>query len=168
MVSGEHVSMRRYDLPLTLLPNHRTYRLATHVGQPKIPAAEAEREPFVVEAEEMQDGGVEVVHGADVFDGMHAQFVGRAVDGPTFHSPTGEPDGKAFGMMVASVATGRVRSATEFTGPDDERVVEQASGFPVLDEAGDRLVGIEGVLLVTLFSGPRAGPRFHWRHRADM
>ena len=83
----------------------------------------------MVEAEQVQDRGVQVVHRADVFDGVHAEFVGRAVDRAPFDSAAGQPDREAFGVMVAAVAAGGVRRAAELAGPDDQRFVEQAAGF---------------------------------------
>ena len=49
-----------------------------HVGQAEIAALEAEREFGVVEAEEMQERGVQVVDVHPILDRVEAEFVGRA------------------------------------------------------------------------------------------
>src|ERR1051325_10060402 len=55
--------------------------LPLDVGQPKIAALKPEREFFVIEAEQVQDGRVEIVDVDAVFDGVEAEFVGLAEDG---------------------------------------------------------------------------------------
>ena len=52
---------------------------AAGFGQAEVAAGVAERERFVVEAEQVQDRGVQIVHAHDSFDGRRAEFVGRAV-----------------------------------------------------------------------------------------
>ena len=49
-----------------------------HVGEAEVAALEAVGELGVVEAEQVQDGGVEVVDVDLVLDGVEAEFVGLA------------------------------------------------------------------------------------------
>ncbi len=49
-----------------------------HVGEAEVAALEAEGELLVVEAEQVQDRGVEVVDVDAVFDGAEAELVGLA------------------------------------------------------------------------------------------
>ena len=65
------------------LPHH----LAMHIGQPEVAAGVAVGEPGVVEAEQVQDRGVQVVDVHGVLDGLVAEFVGRAVDVPPLTPP---------------------------------------------------------------------------------
>ena len=51
------------------------------VGEAEVAALEAEGQLLVVEAEQVQDRGVEVVDVDAVFDGAEAEFVGLAEDG---------------------------------------------------------------------------------------
>src|SRR5688500_10739414 len=90
---------------------------------------------------------------------MHAQLVGRAVDRAPFDAAAGQPDREALGMMVAAVAPGGMRRATELAGPDDQCPVKEAAGLEVLDQPGDRLIGVEGVFLVTLLQVAMLVPR---------
>jgi hypothetical protein len=48
-----------------------------HIGQPALDAVVVVAQPLVIESEEMQDGRVQVVNRADVFDRLMAEFVGR-------------------------------------------------------------------------------------------
>ena len=56
------------------------HHVAVHVRQPHVAAAEVERQPFVVDPEQMQDRGVQVVDMHFVFDRVVPVLVGRAVD----------------------------------------------------------------------------------------
>src|SRR5262245_7037477 len=102
------------------------YYPAVHVGQPEIAATVAVCEPFVVEAHEVQDGGVQIVDVRSVFDGRVAEFIGGAVDVAALHPAAGQPHREAEMMMVAASALRR-RRAAELAAPEDERVVEQAA-----------------------------------------
>src|SRR4051794_40740404 len=56
--------------------------LARDVGQPVVAAAVSVRQALVVEAHEVEYGGVEVVDVDLVLDGVPAELVGGAVDDP--------------------------------------------------------------------------------------
>ena len=71
--------------------------------------------------------------------GVVAEFVGVAVRDSAFDSSARHPDGKAFDVVVASIAL-RHGGASEFSAPDYEGVVEHASLFEVLNECRRALV----------------------------
>lgn len=99
-----------------------------HISQAKISALEAECEFGVVEAEEVHNGGVEVVHVDSIGDGVEAEFVGFADRGSWLDAASREPHGKGVGVMIATVvASLNHRGASEFTSPDDEGVFKQAA-----------------------------------------
>src|SRR6516162_260682 len=91
-----------------------------HVRQPEVAAAEAVRQAFVVDAQKVQDGGVQIVHRADALSDVHAEVVGGAVDNASLDAAAGEPDAEAFGVMIAAVAARGVRCAAELAGPEYE------------------------------------------------
>ena len=105
----------------------------------------------MVQTEQMQDRRMQVMHRADVFDGMHSQVIGRSVNRTPFDATSGKPDRKPFGMMVASVASRRMRSSTKFTRPDNQRLFKKSSLFQVSDQAGDGLIRIQCILLMPIF-----------------
>ncbi len=96
----------------------------------------------MVEAEEMQDGGVNVGDVMSISQGMITQLIGRAVDVAAFEARAREPDSETVGMMIAAIDTAgaefETRGAAELGAEDDERFVEQAALFEVLDQTGDR------------------------------
>ena len=83
-----------------------------------------------------------------VLDGVEAEFVGRAVDDAPLDPAAGHPDGEAEDVVVAPVRPLRAGGAAELGGEDHERLVEQAALVQVLEQAADRLVNGQGVLLV--------------------
>lgn len=60
-----------------------------HICQPPLNTVVVEAEAFVVEAKEVQDGGVEVVDGGEVFYRFIAEVVGGAVGEGGLHAGAG-------------------------------------------------------------------------------
>ncbi len=58
-----------------------------NIGQSKIPAAVAERQTFVIDTHQMQDGGMEVVDVYLPVDGVPAEVIGRAMNVPPPFTP---------------------------------------------------------------------------------
>ena len=55
------------------------HHAAVDIGQPEVAAAVAVGQPLVVDAQQVQDRGVQVVDVDAVLDGVHAELVGGAV-----------------------------------------------------------------------------------------
>ena len=123
--------------------------VAVDVGEAEVAAGVGVGEFFVIEAEEVEDGGVHVVHVDFVGDGVVAEVVGLAEGEAGFDAGAGEPLAEAAGVVVAAgaVALG-VGGAAEFAAPPDEGVFEEAALFEVLQQAGDGFVDGEGVVFV--------------------
>ena len=77
-----------------------------HVGEAALDAVVVDGEVFVIETEEVEDGGVEVVRGDGVVRGLEAKLIGGAVAHAAFHSGTGKPSGEAVRIVVAPVGAG--------------------------------------------------------------
>src|SRR6185436_2483059 len=123
-----------------------------HICEPALDSVVLKGQGFVVEAEEMEDGGVEVVDGEDVFHGLASEFVGDAVAESTPHAGTGEPAGKAVGIVITTLrAFLKHRHATEFSTPDDEGVLKQTALLEVAHEGGGWLVQDGGMFVVLFF-----------------
>ena len=120
----------------------------THVGQAEVAAGVAVGELFVVEAQQVQDRGVQVVDVDLVFDGGEAEFVGGAVDVAALDAAAGQPHGEAVVVVVAAVEARQLgdRRAAELAAPDHQRAVEQAALLEVGEEGGDGLVPLAGQL----------------------
>src|SRR5436190_23775733 len=97
----------------------------------------------------MEDRGMDVSDGELILDGGIAEFVGCAIVRAALHAATRHPEREPEGIMIAAVAFFRGREASEFSTPDDERGVQQAALFKVLDESGNGLIGARTVFLET-------------------
>lgn len=76
------------------------------VGEAALDAVVVEGEPLVVDAEEVEHGGVEVVPVHWLFDCFVTDVVGRAVREAMLKACAGEPDSEAVLIVVAAGADG--------------------------------------------------------------
>ena len=108
------------------------------------------------EAEEVQDGGVEIVNADGLFLGFVAELVGGADDLAAADFGSGHPDGHGTGVVVTAKASLGDGHAAEFAVPDDEGIVEHAAGFEIGEQPGDGGVGgggVAGVVCADVFVG---------------
>jgi len=61
-------------------------------GEADVQALEFYAEAFVIDAEEVEHGGMEVGYFDWIFDGVVAEFVGGAVGGPALDAAAGQPN----------------------------------------------------------------------------
>ena len=83
----------------------------------------------MIDAEAVEDGGVEVLGVNGVANDVVAEFVCFTVGDAAFHSATRHPDGETSRVMIPSeVGLGEfalaVDGASEFARPDDQSVVQ--------------------------------------------
>lgn len=113
-------------------------------GEPFFKAVTFEEKFFVVEAELVEDGGVEIMNTDRIFNDFVAEVVGGAVGGTALDTAAGDPTGErlhvmvAAGVGIAGFLSGR--RATELAAPYDECGIEQADLFEVTQQRGDRFV----------------------------
>ena len=77
---------------------------AIDIGQPEVATSVSVGQTFVVDAEEVEDGGVEIVEVDFALDSTIAVFVGRSTGDATFYSSTGKEGGETVGVVTAAVA----------------------------------------------------------------
>src|SRR5690349_256024 len=77
--------------------------LSMDIGQAEVPARMPVRQLLVVEPQEPEDGGVQVVDVDLVFDRLEAELVGRAVHLAALHAAAGQPHGETVVVVVAAV-----------------------------------------------------------------
>ena len=70
------------------------------VGQTTLDSVVVIRQRFVIDAEQLENGGVEVGPGDRIFDGPPADIVCFTVSDSLFESRTGQPAGEAFRIVV--------------------------------------------------------------------
>ena len=91
------------------------------VGKPEIAAAIAIGQLSVIDAHQVQDGGVDVVDVDRLLDRLEAEFVGGAVDRAAFHRAAGQPHGESEGIVIAA-ALGAVRHCRRLRAPACGRI----------------------------------------------
>ena len=85
----------------------------------------------------------------ETIDDRHApQLIGFSDAYASLDPPSGHPHGEPVGIVVSSCAlcVFGSRLATEFSPPDYQGFVQQASLLEVLEQSGDRLIGRTGML----------------------
>ncbi len=112
----------------------------------------------MIQAQQVQHRRVQIVQMDFILHGVVAVIVGRAVAESRLHAAAGHPHRIAMRVVVAAVVTLRRRRATKFTSPQDQRLVEQAPGLQVAQQAGDGPVDLGGIRGVVFFQIRRAGP----------
>src|SRR5262249_19666008 len=111
-----------------------------HSGNVLNDPAMDEREPFaaaevgvaqivLIEAELVQDRGMDVAQMAAILDGAQADGVGSADDRAPLDAAAGQPHAEAGVGMVAAATTLGFRRAAELAAPQHQRRIEQAAAL---------------------------------------
>ena len=102
---------------------HHTRRL--HADEPLIEALKFECEAHRVEAQQVQDGGVQVVDVNPVARDVEAELVALAERDAGLDAAAGQPHCECVRMMVAAVVAAALHHgrAAEFAAPNHERLV---------------------------------------------
>lgn len=119
--------------------------LTVNVSQAKIATGKAKRESLVVESQQMQDRGMQVVQMNFVLHRVIAVFVGGAVAKPSLYASAGEEHRVALRVMVSAVAALGGRRASKFATPDNERVLKQSAAFQVVQQSSNWLIDLQGI-----------------------
>lgn len=138
--------------------------LAFDVGQAKITTGKFVSEAFVVQPQQVQDGGVQVMQVNFIACGKVSEFVGRPVPLTSFDAAPGEEHGVSDIVVVTSVRALRDGRSSEFAAPDQQRVIQHAALLQVQDQGGDRLVDLHGVLAMVVSDVPVGIPFVAVRH----
>ena len=133
--------------------------LAEDIGETVVAALGTIGESGVIDPEEFEHGGVDVVDVDGVFDWFVAEFVGGAPLGAALDAAAGHPDGVGEHVVVAAVALGH-GGAAEFAGEDDEGIVEHAALFEVGDEGHAGAVDFGGFETDPVFDAAVVVPVF--------
>src|SRR5690349_8788849 len=102
-------------------------------------------EPRVVEAEQVQHRGMEIMNMDGILRDVVGEIVRRSVGQAALDAATGHPQREAARMMITAKAVLldlalAVTRAAELTAPNDQRVVEQAALFQVGNKRGAGLI----------------------------
>ena len=111
----------------------------------------------MIESHLIENGRVQVVDVDTVLDGRAAEHVSGTVAVAGFHAATSHPDGEAVVIVVAAVFTLGSWCAAELTAPDNERLIEEATGLEIFEQCGNPLVTGLGQAGVTALDVAMAG-----------
>jgi hypothetical protein len=110
--------------------------VAVDVGQAALDAVVVDGQGFVVEPEQMQNGGVEVVHADGVLDRTMTKGIGGPIAEGGADPGSSQEDGEALGVVVAAArALLKGRHAPEFGDEGDQGIGEQSTLFQVADQS---------------------------------
>src|ERR1035438_3508081 len=98
----------------------------------------------MIEAQAVQNGGVEIVDVASVLHDVGAQVVRLSVNRAAFDTAARQP--RRVGLVEMASADGalRARRTPEFRGENYQRIFEQSPRFQIGQQARDRLVDFAG------------------------
>src|SRR2546423_8183451 len=107
-----------------------------HICQAEMATLEFKGELFVVDAEAVQDGGVEVVDVDGAVNDVVAVIVGFAVGNARLDAASGHPQGETTAMMVAAmIVFGQgalaVDGASKLAAPDYESIFKQPARLEI-------------------------------------
>tara|TARA_A100001037_G_scaffold238378_1_gene217801 strand:+ start:383 stop:613 length:231 start_codon:yes stop_codon:yes gene_type:complete len=71
------------------LSQHFLNHVAVHIGEAALDAVVVKGQLFVVEAQEMEHGGVKIMEGVDILGGLESEFVGGAMTDAGLNAGTG-------------------------------------------------------------------------------
>ena len=94
----------------------------------------------MVQAESIQDRGVQVVNADSVLNRSPAEVIGRTVMHASFDSAPCHPRCKTVVIVVSTRATFGRRSSPKLAAPNNQRFVQQTDLLKIPDQGGDRLV----------------------------
>jgi len=111
------------------------------VGEPVVASLEAIGELEVIESEEVEQGGMEIIDVDGVLGDIPSDLVGLTDDLAPLDTASREENSEGEGVVIATgvvifgigAAIFPKRSSTEFSGEDDEGRIEEAALFEVLN-----------------------------------
>src|SRR5688572_5183628 len=89
-------------------------------------------EPFMIQVEQVQDRGMQIVNRGHVLNRLVSEFVRGTIGKCAFDSRASQPAGKALWIVVSATSSLLKRWHTAKLGDkDDERIAEHASLFQI-------------------------------------
>src|SRR5947209_10540134 len=97
----------------------------------------------MVQAEQLQDGCMQIVDVKRVLDCSETELVGAAQDLASFNAAASQPGGEPVRVVIAAGALVRIAAVgdgctAKLASPDHQGLVEQAACFEVLEQSRNR------------------------------
>src|SRR5437867_3226764 len=103
---------------------------AVYVGQPALDSVVIIAQALMVDAKQVQDGGVQVVNGRDVLHSLVAEVIGCAVTESLFYASPRQPHGEAVWIVIAAIGPFlERRHAPKLRHPNNQRALQKAAPF---------------------------------------
>src|SRR6266705_160388 len=120
-------------------------------GEPHVEALHFVSQPFVIDAEAVQNRRIQIVNMNRVFHDVVAKLVSSTVDDAGLDAAARHPDGEAARMMIAAVVLARefalaVNGPAELASPDNQCVFKQAALFQISNERVAGLIDIAALV----------------------
>src|SRR6267142_1992862 len=144
----------------TSLTDDLRNQVAVNIGQAHIAAIEPIRKFRVIQAQQVQHAGVQVVDGHYLLFRLQAEFVAGSNHLSTLDARASHPYGHGAGVMVAADAALRDWHSAELTVPYDQCRIQQAPRLQVGEQPGDGPVGFGSMERVVGFHIHMRVPRF--------
>ena len=107
------------------------------VGEAALNAVVFKGELFVVEAEEVEHLGVQVMEGMDVFGCLESELICGTMADAGFDDGTGEDGGESAGLVVTAFGSFLEHGhAAKFGAPKNQRIIQHTAMLEVPDESG--------------------------------
>jgi len=75
------------------------------IGQPKVSPSPPEGESFMIDAQQMKDCGVQVMHGDDILYRPITKLIGCSMAVSPLHPSSSQPNRESLRVVVAAFAT---------------------------------------------------------------
>ena len=112
----------------------------------------------MIDAQQMQHRGVQIVDIAPIFDDFITVLVRGAVNCAALDSAAGQPHREPERIVVPAVRALGERSSAKFAGPHDKCFVQQSARLQIFQQAGDRLIHGPGIFRMILYQAAMGVP----------
>ena len=86
---------------------------------------------LVIDSQQVQQGGMQVVDFDGVLGRLVAVLVGRSIGHASPNAATGHPKTESVGIVVSAIPTLSEGGAPELAGPEDHGFIQQAARLQV-------------------------------------
>ena len=133
-----------------VLCNHIMHNFSMHIGQAIITTAVAIGQPLVVQAHEMQNRRMKIMHMDPIFNSRQAKLVSRTITEALLHAAPAHKRREPIVIVIAPLLAFRCRSPSEFTAPNHQCLVQKTTLLQVGDQRRDALIAGNGQLAMTV------------------
>src|ERR1700733_4225432 len=122
--------------------------VAADIGQPPRSALEEVGELPVIEPQQREHGGMDIMHVQRVLDRAEAQLVGGAYDFSATDASAGHADRETIWMVVAAAGTLHDRRTAELSSDNDQGALQQPPLLQIGHQRRHRAIDFPRVLQV--------------------